>query len=88
MHLFYTPDIKDSSELPEEEVGHCLRVLRLGTGDSIKLTDGKGSFYDAVITTTTNKRCQVQIVKEEEQEKIWNGHLHIALAPTKNMDRM
>ncbi|MGL5938212.1 MAG: 16S rRNA (uracil(1498)-N(3))-methyltransferase, partial [Phocaeicola sp.] len=46
------------------------------------------SFYDAVITTTTNKRCQVQIVKEEEQEKIWNGHLHIALAPTKNMDRM
>lgn len=88
MHLFYTPDIKSSLELPEEEVGHCLRVLRLGSGDHITLTDGKGSFYDAVITTTTNKRCQIQIEHEEVQEKIWDGHLHLAIAPTKNMDRI
>lgn len=88
MHLFYTPDVKEHLELPEEEAGHCLRVLRLGSGDSIRLTDGKGSFYDAVITTATGKRCQIEIVREEIQEKIWNGHLHLAIAPTKNMDRI
>ncbi|MGL4852391.1 MAG: 16S rRNA (uracil(1498)-N(3))-methyltransferase [Phocaeicola sp.] len=88
MHLFYTPDIATCSELPEEEAGHCLRVLRLSSGDQIRLTDGKGSFYDAVITTATNKRCQIEILQEDPQEKIWNGHLHLAIAPTKNMDRI
>ena len=49
MHVFYTPDIAVSNELPEEEAGHCLRVLRLGMGDEVMLTDGKGCFYKAVI---------------------------------------
>lgn len=42
MHVFYTPDIQISNELPEEEAQHCTRVLRLGIGDEITLTDGKG----------------------------------------------
>ena len=42
MHVFYTPDIVTSCEMPEEEAGHCLRVLRLTTGDEVTLTDGKG----------------------------------------------
>ena len=50
MHVFYTPDIAVSNELPEEEAGHCLRVLRLGMGDEVMLTDGKGCFYKAVIS--------------------------------------
>ena len=44
MHVFYTPDIAQTLELPEEEAGHCLRVLRLGVGEEIVLTDGKGGF--------------------------------------------
>lgn len=44
MHVFYTPDIAQTLELPEEEAGHCLRVLRLGVGEEIMLTDGKGCF--------------------------------------------
>lgn len=44
MHVFYTPDIANTQELPEEEAGHCLRVLRLGVGDEVMLTDGKGFF--------------------------------------------
>lgn len=44
MHVFYTPDIDTCPELPEEEAGHCLRVLRLGVGDEVMLTDGKGFF--------------------------------------------
>ena len=74
MHVFYTPDIQTRAELPEEEAQHCVRVLRLNIGDQITLTDGKGNFYRAEISAATNKRCMVNI-------------LHIAMAPTKNMDR-
>lgn len=88
MHVFYTPDILTNPELPEEEAGHCLRVLRLGIGAEITLTDGKGSFYKAVISAATNKRCQVQILETIPQEPFWKGHLHLAMAPTKNMDRI
>ena len=87
MHVFYTPDIDTCCELPEEEAGHCLRVLRLGIGDEVTLTDGKGNFYKAVISATTGKRCQVKITETHPQEKNWTGWLHLAMAPTKNMDR-
>ena len=88
MHVFYTPDIDTCPELPEEEAGHCLRVLRLGVGDEVMLTDGTGFFYKAVISAATGKRCQVKVVEKIEQEKFWKGHLHLAMAPTKNMDRI
>lgn len=88
MHLFFTPDIETSLELPQEEAAHCLRVLRLTVGENIMLTDGKGSFYDAEISSVTGKHCQVKIKEKRLQEKYWTGHLHLALGPTKNMDRM
>lgn len=88
MHLFYAPDIAANPELPEEEAGHCLRVLRLGVGDEVEVTDGKGNFYRAVITAAGGKRCRVELAGRTEQEPLWRGHLHLALAPTKNMDRM
>lgn len=50
MHIFYTPDIKSVKELPEEESQHCIKVLRLSEGTEIMLTDGKGTFYKAIIT--------------------------------------
>ena len=87
MWLFYCPDIKSDMELPQEEAGHCLRVLRMKEGDSLRITDGKGSFYNAVISAAQGKRCIVHIESEERQEALWNGHLHIAMAPTKLMDR-
>lgn len=88
MHIFYTPDIKNNLELPEEEAKHCLKVLRLTQGDEIMLTDGTGNFYNAEITTATNKRCLVAIRETIYQEPLWKGYLHIAMAPTKNMDRI
>ena len=87
MHVFYTPDIATSPEMPEEEAGHCLRVLRLGVGDEVTLTDGKGNFYKATISAATNKRCQLKVMETITPEKGWNGWLHLAMAPTKNMDR-
>lgn len=87
MHVFYTPDIQTSNELPEEEAQHCTRVLRLNVGDEMTLTDGKGCFYKAAITAATNKRCLVAIKETLPQLPLWPCHLHIAMAPTKNMDR-
>ena len=87
MHVFYTPDIQNRAELPEEEAAHAIRVLRLQPGDEITLTDGQGNFYRAEISTATNKRCLVNVLETLPQTPLWNGHLHIAMAPTKNMDR-
>lgn len=87
MQVFYTPDIQTKNELPEEEAQHCTRVLRLTAGDEITLTDGKGYFYQATICAANNKRCLVTIKERTFQEPLWPCHLHIAMAPTKNMDR-
>lgn len=87
MYLFYTPDIDIHPELPEEEAAHCLRVLRLSQGDKITLTDGKGYFYEAQISVASAKRCSVSILNKAFQPFYWRGHLHLAMAPTKNMDR-
>jgi 16S rRNA (uracil1498-N3)-methyltransferase len=88
MHLFYTPDILKNNELPEEEALHCIRVLRLSIGDEVMLTDGKGSFYKATISACSNKRCLVKILEQIPEKKAWIAHLHLAMAPTKNMDRI
>ena len=87
MPLFYTPDIEFSQELPEEEAAHALRVLRMRKGDELTLTDGKGRFFRALISDVAGKRCFVEIVSTEEKPS-WKEHLHLAIAPTKNMDRM
>ena len=88
MHLFYTPDILKNNELPEEEALHCIRVLRLSIGDEVMLTDGKCSFYKATISACSNKRCLVKILEQIPEKKAWIAHLHLAMAPTKNMDRI
>lgn len=86
--IFYTPDILTASVLSPEESLHCVRVLRMKEGDEILLTDGKGSFFDAVITNAHQKHCGVNILKTIASPKTWDFSLHIAFAPTKNIDRV
>lgn len=88
MQIFYAPDITVSSELPEEESGHCIRVLRLQEGDEVLVTDGKGTFYKAIINGAHPKHCGLAIQESWRQSPLWDFQLHIAVAPTKNMDRM
>ena len=88
MQLFYAPDIASNPILPEEESGHCTRVLRLTEGAEVELTDGKGAFYRVVITAAHPKHCAVNILETWNPAKPWNAYIHIAVAPTKNMDRM
>lgn len=85
---FYVPDSAQATELPLEEVRHAVSVLRLKAGDEIFLMDGEGSFYQANVTLAATKHCMYDIVKTLPQQKTWNGHVHLAIAPTKMMDRM
>lgn len=85
---FYVPDAPVANELPTDEALHALRVLRLSGGDEIFLMDGCGCFYRAVVTLAGNKHCMYEIKETLPQKKTWNGNIHIAVAPTKMMERM
>lgn len=87
IRFFYVPDASENNQLPEEEAQHCVRVLRLQAGDEIMLMDGQGSFYRAEIINAQSKKCFYQILEAQKQPKEWGGWLHLAMAPTKNMDR-
>ncbi|TWI99928.1 16S rRNA (uracil1498-N3)-methyltransferase [Mucilaginibacter frigoritolerans] len=91
MQLFYTPDINPKSPnyfLNEEESKHCIRVLRLEKGSEVQLIDGKGSLYAAIIQDPHPKRTILQIISVTNAFNKRNHYLHIAMAPTKNIERM
>lgn len=85
---FYVPGAADGNELPPEEAQHALRVLRLQGGDEIFLMDGRGTFYRAEVTVASSKHCLYDIRETLPREKTWRGTIHLAIAPTKMMDRM
>jgi 16S rRNA (uracil1498-N3)-methyltransferase len=88
MILFYAPDIAVNPQLPASEAQHCLKVLRMQPGDKIHLTDGKGNFYEAAIGDANPKNCRLDILKKTPQPPLWKGKIEIALAPTKNTERV
>jgi len=88
MHLFYTPDLIGTIyTLDETESKHCIKVLRLSMHDIIHLIDGKGGFFKAQIIDTNPKKCSVEIVESKKEYGKRNQYLHIAIAPTKNIER-
>jgi 16S rRNA (uracil1498-N3)-methyltransferase len=89
MHVFYTPDINsDSYTLNEEESRHCSKVLRLTIGNSIHLIDGIGGLFTAEITSHDKKHVHLKITSKQSEFGKRNHYLHIAVAPTKNIDRL
>ena len=88
MNLFYSPSVSANENfLGEEESRHCMRVLRLGKGDTIHLTNGRGNLYQCVISDTDQKRCRVEVVSVRKEYMKRPFRLHIGIAPTKNNDR-
>ena len=85
--FFYQPDI-GRGELTKEDTQHAVRVLRMTEGDELWLMDGRGGFYQAEITVASNHRCAYRIVNELPQFRAWQGHLHLAVAPTKLNERI
>ena len=88
MHIFYTPDITSNTyNLSEEESKHCIKVLRLHKGSALHLVDGRGGFYDAIVEDPHPKRTSLKVVKAQHGYGKRNHYLHIAVAPTKNIER-
>lgn len=90
MRLFYDEHIATSAtshQLSEEESKHIVRVLRMQEGDELALVNGKGGYFETKISMAHPKRCQVDIVKVEQSEPS-NYGIHIALGPTKVLDRI
>lgn len=86
--FFYVPEAGSLTELPDEEAKHAVRVLRLSEGDELMLMDGQGSFFRAEITAASGHRCLYCILEAMPQEPAWQGHIHLAMAPTKLNDRV
>lgn len=87
MNLFYAPNITTDLSLPEEESGHAVRVLRMREGEELTIVDGQGHFYRSEITSSHSKHCSVQVL-EVTDEPLRPYRVEIAVAPTKNLDRM
>ena len=88
MHTFFAPTLAGAAHtLPEDESKHAVRVLRLAPGDAVELLDGRGGRYRAVVADANPKRCQLRITAHE-QVAPRPYFVHVAVAPTKNLDRM
>jgi 16S rRNA (uracil1498-N3)-methyltransferase len=91
MQLFYAPELTNESKefrFDKTESNHIIKVLRKKEGDILHITNGKGMLFFGNISLASNNHCIVQIEKIEKKNKPWNYYLHIAIAPTKNMDRI
>lgn len=88
MQLFYAAEIEGKAGfLTESESAHAVRVLRKKVGDDLHVTDGKGKLISGVIREASPKRCVFALHSTKEIPRNRNYRLHIALAPTKNIDR-
>jgi len=88
MSLFYVPTLSSGHVLPEEESQHAVKVLRLQVGEEITLIDGAGGFFKAKITNPHPKHCSFEITETILEYGKRDYHLHIAIAPTKNIERL
>lgn len=87
MFIFYQPSVSEGAHyLDRDESKHCVKVLRKQEGDQIQIVDGKGNFYEAGITLANDKKCEFKILKQTTHTQD-DFSIHIALSPTKNMDR-
>ena len=88
MHLFYAQKIvHNQAILSPEETKHCTKILRKQVGDTLFLIDGKGGFFEGELVKIGKKDCSVRLFRTVENPNQWDFHLHIAIAPTKNISR-
>ena len=89
MRAFFQEDLsKDTISLSSEESKHITKSLRAMEGEFIWITDGKGLLAKAEITTIFRDVCTVEIRERIFHDNATFKQLHLAVAPTKNLDRM
>ncbi|SHM92148.1 16S rRNA (uracil1498-N3)-methyltransferase [Cyclobacterium lianum] len=88
MQLFFEANISgESFELEKKESHHLIKVLRKNKGDTVLFTNGKGSFFTCMIEDNNPKKCRLKIIGQDFFP-LEEFHIHLAIAPTKNLDRM
>jgi 16S rRNA (uracil1498-N3)-methyltransferase len=87
MQLFYAicSDVH-FMELADDETRHLVQVLRKRVGDTVFCTDGNGTLFETHLFEISKKKATLKIVAQQNNLEI-RTPLHIAIAPTKNMDR-
>ncbi len=88
MNIFIASIDNSNATLTSEESRHCAKVLRKKTGDTIRIIDGQGNFYEGRLDLVTDKKCSATITKGPEVQKKREYYLHLAIAPTKQIDRI
>lgn len=86
----FAPDLhpdQPTYTLSEDESKHAVRVLRLAPGAPVLLVDGRGTLATAAIQNANPKRCTLAITGRELSAPRAT-YTHVAVAPTKNLDRM
>lgn len=88
MHLFYEPNILTQPYLNEDDSKHAVKVLRHKVGDLLNLVDGKGNWVTAKIVNTNFANLKLDIQTTVNEYNKVDYYIHIAIAPTKNTDRL
>lgn len=88
MIRFYSADIEQTGMLGESESSHCCRVLRMKEGDTLEVTDGKGFLYQCELTDANPRGASLSVISKCEWQREWQPRITLAIAPTKNSDRM
>jgi len=87
-YFFQENLLQHSFILSPEESRHITKSLRLKEGDVILMTDGKGTLAKAILTKTYKESCEAAIVERAFHDTSLERKLHLAIAPTKNPDRI
>ena len=88
MKLFFGEIHQDSAILSEEESHHFAKVLRGNEGDKIHVTDGKGNMAECEVVSVSKKAVEAKIIDLKTDFEKKNYYLHVAIAPTKTMERL
>jgi 16S rRNA (uracil1498-N3)-methyltransferase len=88
MNIFLINETNDPvAYLSEEESYHCIKVLRMRKGDAVEMVDGAGGYYKGIVEKADAKSCSVRIQNKQTEAGKRDYRIHIAIAPTKNIDR-
>ena len=88
MNIFIATIQNNTALLTSEESWHCTKVLRKKTGDAVRLIDGKGNFYEGILASLSERQCSAEITKGPVAQPERGYYLHLAIAPTKQIDRI
>ncbi len=87
MQLFYEPDFESNGyHLGFDESKHCVKVLRHKNGDQVTVMNGQGKIFQCQIIDANSKKCALEVLETNSYNKR-EFSIHMAVAPTKNMDR-